>query len=247
MAQARRQAARSHSRTGTPRSPGWLNSGCRWSAAGAAEKRDLRSWCTLRLSVRRVSTSLNSLVASFNRERRLSITVWEWSALCLFGPPPEKVLRSEMAWFRAWMSCFTTVDSSLISSAGSSNMEVRLASCARRCSFCEVLWMPMPILAARRANSDWWEPPLVPPPLLLPARGVQVQAGGQGRVGGSAPAQGQAATPARSPFSSGRPEVLVRPCCFCRRSTSARNSGVLSSAEDTLTDLLASIVLTAAN
>lgn len=52
------------------------------------------------------------------------------------------------------MSCFTIIASSLISWAGSSNMEVRLASCASFCNFCDVLWIPMPILDALLANSD---------------------------------------------------------------------------------------------
>lgn len=57
------------------------------------------------------------------------------------------------------MSCFTTVDSSEISSAGSSNMPVRRASCASFCSFWLVLWMPTPMRAARRANSLCEPPP----------------------------------------------------------------------------------------
>ena len=47
---------------------------------------------------------------------------------------------------------------SLISAAGSSNMLVRLASCASLFSFCEVPWMPSPMRAARRANSECCDP-----------------------------------------------------------------------------------------
>ena len=94
------------------------------------EKRPRRSlWC-LRLSVRTVSTSLNSWVASLSRDRRLSTTVWEWSWLCLFSSllREERRCRSAMAELRAWMSCLMMPVSSSTSCAGSSNMDVRLAS-----------------------------------------------------------------------------------------------------------------------
>ena len=95
------------------------------------------------------------------------------------------------------MSCFTMVDSSPISSAGSSNMPVRRASCASFCSFWLVLWMPMPILAARRANSDCcccWEAP------------AGEQGGGWALVGRRA--KGQAALNVQASLS-----IPLRTCC----------------------------------
>jgi len=121
---------------------------------------------------------------TFSCVRRLSTTTCEWSALCLFASyalPADRVCKSAIAAFMACMSCLMTPAdghdrvsitnaampchvlgsatayapvSSLISAAGSSNMLVRLASCASLLSFCEVLWMPKPIRDARFANSE---------------------------------------------------------------------------------------------
>eukprot|EP00958_Prasinococcus_capsulatus_P023315 scaffold3428_cov379-Prasinococcus_capsulatus_cf.AAC.24 len=103
------------------------------------ENRCWRLFWTLRFSVRMVSTSLNSFVVSKRRVFRLSTTVAECWVDCLLLVPSARVLwRSSIAALRAVMSCFTTPVSSWISAAGSSNMEVRLASLASLASFVEV-------------------------------------------------------------------------------------------------------------
>mmetsp|Transcript_38531 Transcript_38531/g.108934 ORF Transcript_38531/g.108934 Transcript_38531/m.108934 type:complete len:287 (+) Transcript_38531:120-980(+) len=115
-----------------------------------------RFWWTFRLSVRIVSTSLNSFVASLRRERRLSTTVVEWKELCLLHSRllAATFCRSAIAALRPCISCFIMLVSLSISTAGSSNIEVRLASWASFCSLVEVSWMDLPMSAAFRANSD---------------------------------------------------------------------------------------------
>ena len=123
----------------------------------AEPNRFLRSACTLSESVRSVRTSLNSLVASLRRARRLSTTVWLWSTAWRLGPAREPALTlasSAMAAFRFCMSFFTELEISWISWAGSSNSEVRLASTASLDSFWLVAWMPWPMAAACLANAD---------------------------------------------------------------------------------------------
>mmetsp|Transcript_19234 Transcript_19234/g.53845 ORF Transcript_19234/g.53845 Transcript_19234/m.53845 type:complete len:268 (-) Transcript_19234:607-1410(-) len=79
------------------------------SAPGPAENSWRRSlWC-FKLSVRTVSTSLNSWVASLSLLRKLSTTVWEWSWLCLlvsFRPFADRRCRSTREVLSSWMSCF---------------------------------------------------------------------------------------------------------------------------------------------
>lgn len=136
----------------------WAPSGGPNRGSASAENRLLRSACTRRLSVRSVSTSLNSLVASLRRERRLSTTVCEWSAAWRLGPaegPADMAASSAMPALRDWMSAFTRLDSSPISWAGSSNMEVRRASAASCASFWLVEWMPSPMAAAWREKAEW--------------------------------------------------------------------------------------------
>lgn len=84
-------------------------------------------------SVRNVRTSLNSLVVFMRRPLRVSTTVVECSLLCLvrFAPSFFKLhecCKSEMAEFKAVMSCLITDVSSWISTAGSSNIDVRFAT-----------------------------------------------------------------------------------------------------------------------
>ena len=63
------------------------------------------------------------------------------------------VWSSASALFNAVMSCLMTAESSAMSRDGSSKVPLLLASCARRSSFCDVAWIPRPILADIRANS----------------------------------------------------------------------------------------------
>ena len=65
---------------------------------------------------------------------------------------------SAMAVLSAVMSCLITAESSAISRAGSSNMPLRLASCARRSSFWLVPWMPCPMRLAMVARTPSWCP-----------------------------------------------------------------------------------------
>ena len=96
--------------------------------------------------------------------------------LCLLEAPApaDTCCSSTRDPFSLEMSCLITSVSSLISSAGSSNMLVRFASCARRASLLLVLWIPAPILAARFANSELCAGVIVAgrPPAPAPARGA---------------------------------------------------------------------------
>ena len=125
-----------------------------WSAG--AENSCRRPWWTFRLSLRKFRTSLNALVVSFKRPRRLSTTVCEWLRLCTLDSRDmaDSVCRSARPALRFWISSLMALLRSLISSAGSSNMDVRLASWDSLNSFWEVAWMPCPIQAARLENSD---------------------------------------------------------------------------------------------
>ena len=89
-------------------------------------------------SVRKVKTSLNSFVVFMRRLFSVSTTVVECSLLCfvLFTfsfRESQRHCKSEIAAFSAVMSCLITDVSSWISTAGSSNIEVRFAT-AKHCT-----------------------------------------------------------------------------------------------------------------
>lgn len=90
----------------------------------------LHHWLT---SVRKVRTFVNSFVVFKRRLLRVSTTVVECSLLCLvwFAPScleSQICCKSDMAAFNAVISCLTTDVSSWISTAGSSNIDVRFAT-----------------------------------------------------------------------------------------------------------------------
>mmetsp|Transcript_14745 Transcript_14745/g.28377 ORF Transcript_14745/g.28377 Transcript_14745/m.28377 type:complete len:289 (+) Transcript_14745:507-1373(+) len=171
---------------------------------GSLENRPLRLSWALRFSVRIVSTSLNSLVAFISLDLRLFTTVDECSTFCLLllYPLPawcEKFCSSVIAPFSVLMSCLMIVVSSAISCAGSSKIEVRLASCASLDNLAAVPCIPCPTRAARRANSDLpsLEGPGIPWSPLIPP-------------------------------SSPTPNPAGFPCCLRKRSAIAKNSEVRS-------------------